>query len=83
MTVSPSLLKVGLVDQMDPLVQLLSVAVLRSAFVEPDTQVRSAMWRPLLTFLKGMSHALRLERLCEHHYRVSARLGVGGFVRLE
>lgn len=35
------------------LLPLLSIAVLRSAFVEPDAQVRTAMWRPWLTFLKG------------------------------
>jgi hypothetical protein len=32
---------------------MLSVAVLRSSFVEPSVQVRGAMWRPCLKFLKG------------------------------
>ena len=32
---------------------MLSVAVLRSSFVEPSVQVRGAMWRPWLKFLKG------------------------------
>src|SRR5258708_31122556 len=32
---------------------MLSVAVLRSSFAEPSVQVRGAMWRPLLKFLKG------------------------------
>ncbi|KAI0316069.1 hypothetical protein OF83DRAFT_1284410 [Amylostereum chailletii] len=34
------------------LLPLLSVAVLRSSFVESDAQVRAVMWRPCLTFLK-------------------------------
>ena len=38
---------------MKTLLSLLSTAVLRSAFVEPDAQVRATMWRPWLTFLKG------------------------------
>lgn len=38
---------------LDPLLNVLSSAVLRSAWVEPDTIVRAAMWQPLLMFLKG------------------------------
>lgn len=34
---------------------VLSSAVLRSAWVEPDPLVRSAMWQPLLVYLKGTS----------------------------
>lgn len=36
-----------------PLLPTLSIAVLRSGFVEHDSIVRSAMWQPFLTFLKG------------------------------
>lgn len=39
---------------LDPLLNVLSSAVLRSAWVEPDTIVRAAMWQPLLMFLKGL-----------------------------
>ena len=38
-------------DDVDKLMNILSSAVLRSAWVEPDPQVRSVMWEPLLTFL--------------------------------
>jgi E3 ubiquitin-protein ligase listerin len=38
---------------MASLVPILSVAVLRSSFVEPSVQVRGTMWRPWLKFLKG------------------------------
>ena len=40
------------------LLSTLSVAILRSAWVEPDSGVRNAMWHPLLTFLKGVSRRL-------------------------
>lgn len=40
---------------LDPLLPILSAAVLRSAWVESDTNVRGAMWQPLLVFLRGMS----------------------------
>lgn len=43
-----------LVAHMEPLLQVLSSAVLRSAWVEPDTLVQGVMWQPLLTFIKGM-----------------------------
>ncbi|KAJ8507641.1 hypothetical protein ONZ45_g9999 [Pleurotus djamor] len=36
---------------------LLSIAVLRSAFVEPDTIVQNVMWQPLLTFLREFPNA--------------------------
>lgn len=50
----------GFTGAMDgELVELLSVAVLRSAFVEPDPLVRIAMWKPLLLFLKGNDTLLR------------------------
>lgn len=38
---------------MQRMLPLLSIAVLRSAWVEPDTTVRNVIWKPLLTFLKG------------------------------
>ena len=38
-------------DDVDKIINILSSAVLRSAWVEPDPQVRSVMWEPLLTFL--------------------------------
>ncbi|KZV76793.1 hypothetical protein PENSPDRAFT_645898 [Peniophora sp. CONT] len=45
------------------LLPLLSIAVLRSAFVEPDAQVRATMWRPWLTFLKEFPSAWEIEAL--------------------
>jgi len=44
---------------------MLSVAVLRSSFVEPSVQVRGAMWRPWLKFLKGALWS----RLCHCQYQ--------------
>ena len=44
--------KVGYIDEIVGLVPLLSVAVLRSSFAEPNVQVRGTMWRPWLKFLK-------------------------------
>ncbi|KAI0824805.1 hypothetical protein BC628DRAFT_1321461 [Trametes gibbosa] len=41
----------------NPLLHVLSSAVLRSAWVEPDTLVRTAMWQPLLMFLKEFPNA--------------------------
>ncbi|VDB92351.1 unnamed protein product [Peniophora sp. CBMAI 1063] len=55
-------------EQMKTLLPLLSVAVLRSAFVEPDVQVRSAMWRPWLTFLKEFPAAWELEAVDRHEH---------------
>ncbi|KAI0634826.1 hypothetical protein C8Q77DRAFT_1277694 [Trametes polyzona] len=46
---------------LDPLHQILSTAVLRSAWVEPDMLVRAAMWQPLLMFLKEFPSAWILE----------------------
>jgi hypothetical protein len=48
---------------------ILSIAVLRSAWVEPDAAVRGVMWQPLLTFLKGVTIVysycnLELTELC-------------------
>ncbi|KAG6901384.1 hypothetical protein C0995_012648 [Termitomyces sp. Mi166 len=42
------------------LVRVMSVAILRSAWVEPDTGVHALMWEPLLRFLKGVCWALLL-----------------------
>ncbi len=42
-------------DSLQTIASTLSVAVLRSAWVEPDVGVRNSMWVPLLTFLKGKS----------------------------
>ncbi|KAI0056618.1 hypothetical protein BV25DRAFT_1995499 [Artomyces pyxidatus] len=47
--------------EMETLVPLLSVAILRSAFVDPDTLVRKAMLRPWLTFLKEFPRAWQIE----------------------
>lgn len=38
---------------LESLLPTLSSAILRSAWVDPDTTVHGIMWRPLLTFLKG------------------------------
>ncbi|KAF9447824.1 hypothetical protein P691DRAFT_670660 [Macrolepiota fuliginosa MF-IS2] len=40
---------------------VLSSAVLRSAWVEPDTLVHGAMWQPLLTFIKEFPNCWDLE----------------------
>jgi hypothetical protein len=40
-------------ESMGPLLSILSVAVLRSAWIEHDALVRGAMWQPLLSFLRG------------------------------
>ncbi|KAI9062239.1 hypothetical protein FKP32DRAFT_1593812 [Trametes sanguinea] len=48
-----------------PLLPVLSSAVLRSAWVEPDPLVRSAMWQPLLIFLKEFPDAWLLEAQSE------------------
>ncbi|EIW55564.1 ubiquitin-protein ligase RKR1 [Trametes versicolor FP-101664 SS1] len=50
---------------LDPLLNVLSSAVLRSAWVEPDTIVRAAMWQPLLMFLKDYPNAWVLEAEAE------------------
>ncbi|KAI0698055.1 hypothetical protein C8T65DRAFT_661197 [Cerioporus squamosus] len=46
---------------MDALLPVLSTAVLRSAWIEPDPLVRGAMWQPLLMFLKEYPNAWTLE----------------------
>ena len=45
---------------LDPIVPVLSGAVLRSAWVELDSNVRAAMWQPLLVFLKGAKYSVFL-----------------------
>ena len=40
-------------EKQESLLPVLSQAVLRSAWVEPDLGVQQTMWRPLLLFLKG------------------------------
>ena len=40
------------IDEIASLAPMLSVAVLRSSFAEPNAQVRGTMWRPWLKFLK-------------------------------
>ncbi|KAF9818038.1 hypothetical protein IEO21_02999 [Rhodonia placenta] len=47
------------------LVPVLSGAVLRSAWVEPDVNVRATMWQPLLTFLKDHPSAWEVEAISE------------------
>ena len=47
---------------------MLSVAVLRSSFVEPSVQVRGAMWRPWLKFLKGALWSRFCRRYQSAHY---------------
>lgn len=42
-------------EQHDSILPIMSTAILRSAFVEPDNLVRSNMWQGLLTFLKSLS----------------------------
>lgn len=39
-------------DRLESLVPTVGTAVLRSAWVEPDSNVHGAMWQPLLMFLK-------------------------------
>ncbi|TFY74718.1 hypothetical protein EWM64_g9295, partial [Hericium alpestre] len=50
-----------LLAEAEPIVKLLSTAILRSAFVEPDAQVRTVMWQPLLMFLKSFPRAWELD----------------------
>ncbi|KAI0341369.1 hypothetical protein BDW22DRAFT_1358876 [Trametopsis cervina] len=46
--------------RIEPLVPTLSAATLGSAWVEPDPGVRSAMWQPLMTFLKAHPEAWQI-----------------------
>ncbi|TFK41660.1 hypothetical protein BDQ12DRAFT_678315 [Crucibulum laeve] len=48
--------------QLQTLVPALSPAILRSAWVEPDSTVQSVMWQPLLTFLKEFPSSWEIER---------------------
>ncbi|KDQ60057.1 hypothetical protein JAAARDRAFT_32435 [Jaapia argillacea MUCL 33604] len=48
-------------DNMEPFLPVLSSAVLRSAWVEPDASVRDAMWSPLLTFLTAFPRSWEIE----------------------
>ncbi|KAG6865555.1 hypothetical protein C0991_001559 [Blastosporella zonata] len=52
--------------QVESLLPLLSVATLRSAWVESDTTVHTVMWQPLLKFLKEFPRAWEIERV--HDY---------------
>ena len=52
-------------DHLRDLEQSLSTAILRSAWVEPDTAVRSSMWKPLLTILKRLCHP-RFQTIYSH-----------------
>ncbi|GLB39355.1 putative ring finger [Lyophyllum shimeji] len=52
--------------RMEPLLPTLSVATLRSAWVEPDSTVHAAMWQPLLKFLKEFPNAWEIERLYDY-----------------
>ncbi|KAG6877121.1 hypothetical protein C0993_010124 [Termitomyces sp. T159_Od127] len=49
-------------SKLEPLLPLLSVAILRSAWVDSDTTVHAVMWQPLLKFLKEFPDAWELER---------------------
>ncbi|KAL0570451.1 hypothetical protein V5O48_011508 [Marasmius crinis-equi] len=50
-------------EQQEALLPTLSSAVLRSAWVEPDTSVQKTMWQPLLLFLKGTVHPSSLRNV--------------------
>lgn len=41
-------------DQLETIVPVLGVAILRSAWIELDSTVQAIMWQPLLMFLKRM-----------------------------
>ncbi|KII91341.1 hypothetical protein PLICRDRAFT_38089 [Plicaturopsis crispa FD-325 SS-3] len=53
-------------DAIAPMVSSLSVAVLRSAWIELDTAVQAVMWQPLLLFLKDFPSSWELERAFVH-----------------
>ena len=59
----------GKIGIMGDLLPTMSSAILRSAWVEPDAMVRSIMWQPLLTFLKGWSSFSRLFAFCRINIR--------------
>ncbi|KZT68385.1 hypothetical protein DAEQUDRAFT_727954 [Daedalea quercina L-15889] len=48
-------------ELLNPHLSTLSHAILRSAWVEPDTNVRATMWQPLLTFLREHPNAWELD----------------------
>ncbi|KAH9988778.1 hypothetical protein BJV74DRAFT_459602 [Russula compacta] len=54
-------------DEITGLVPMLSVAVLRSSFVEPSVQVRETMWRPWLKFLRDFPRAWEIDTSFELH----------------
>jgi hypothetical protein len=56
--------KQGKIGKMEDLLPTMCSAILRSAWVEPDAMVRSIMWQPLLTFLKGLSCFSRRFAFC-------------------
>ena len=43
----------SVVGEVDSFLTILSVSVLRSAWVESDPVVRTSMWQPLLKFITG------------------------------
>ncbi|EMD34704.1 hypothetical protein CERSUDRAFT_116892 [Gelatoporia subvermispora B] len=54
-------------DLLQPILPVLSSAILRSAWVESDTNVRSVMWQPLLTFLREYPTCWELDREDDGH----------------
>lgn len=50
-------------DEVERILPLLSSAVLRSAWVEPDAGVRAIMWEPMLTFLTRESTSTSATRV--------------------
>ncbi|KDR72553.1 hypothetical protein GALMADRAFT_752797 [Galerina marginata CBS 339.88] len=48
-------------DNLEALVPTLSTAILRSAWLELDTNVQGVMWQPLLTFLKQFPQSWTLD----------------------
>ncbi|KAI0646534.1 hypothetical protein C8Q79DRAFT_910042 [Trametes meyenii] len=63
---------------MRPLIPALSPAVLRSAWIEPDTLVRGAMWQPLLIFLKEFPNAWVVEASSEQDEEEGSDSGESG-----
>ncbi|TDL24483.1 hypothetical protein BD410DRAFT_785971 [Rickenella mellea] len=48
-------------EEVEHNLSILSSAILRSAWVEPDQTVRAGMWEPLLTFLTGNRQAWEID----------------------
>ena len=66
------------IGSMERMLPTLSITVLRSAWVEPDAAVRSVMWQPLLTFLKGRDRSVMfLARIDRSVNRISPSLEFG------